>query len=120
MKILIVDDAESSRVQLRRDLESKNYSVIEGIDGVDGMEVLAKNADVRLIITDVNMPRMDGLSMAKKIHELPNGKEIPIIVMTTEVGAELKARGKEAGVLAWVTKPYVTEKFLQAVAKIIK
>jgi two-component system, chemotaxis family, chemotaxis protein CheY len=119
VKILIVDDSETLRTQLRRDLESKKYAVIEGTDGVDGLAKIGENSDVRMVITDVNMPKMDGLAMAKKIHELPNFQKLPIIVMTTELAQDLKNKGKEAGVLAWVTKPYNAEKLLAVVGKVL-
>lgn len=120
MKILIVDDSETVRVQLKKDLESQGYTVIEGVDGIDGLAKLSENPDVKLIITDVNMPKMDGLAMSKKIRD-NGGTALPIIiVMTTEMDQTLKAKGKEAGVVAWVTKPYVADKLLQAVAKLAK
>jgi two-component system chemotaxis response regulator CheY len=119
-KILIVDDSETMRVQLKRDLEAKGYLVVEGFDGVHGLEVLEKDKDVKLVICDVNVPRMDGLDMAKKIHELADLKELPILVMTTETSPAQKTRGKEAGVLAWVAKPYVAAKLLPVVEKIVK
>jgi two-component system, chemotaxis family, chemotaxis protein CheY len=119
MKIMIVDDSETLRAQLRRDLESKQYQVIEGVDGMNGLDLLAANPDVKLIISDVNMPRLDGLSMTKKIHDDEKYKTIPVIIMTTEMSADLKAKGKDAGVRAWITKPYVAEKLLAAIGKII-
>jgi two-component system chemotaxis response regulator CheY len=120
MKILIVDDSETARAQLRKDLEAKGYQVVEGSDGIEGITRLSQNSDVKLIISDVNMPQMDGLTMAKKIHETPESKAMPILIMTTESTPDMKAKGKEAGVLAWVTKPYKPEKLLAAVEKILK
>jgi two-component system, chemotaxis family, chemotaxis protein CheY len=119
-KILIVDDSETMRAQLKRDLEAKGFQVVEGTDGINGLEVLSANPDVKLIICDVNMPRLDGLDMAKKIHEVPSQKSLPILIMTTEASSALKAKGKDAGVLAWVTKPYVAAKLLPVVEKIVK
>ena len=120
MKILIVDDSETVRVQLRKDLEAHQYTVIEAVDGIDGLAKLNENPDIKLIITDVNMPKMDGLAMSKKIRD-NGGTGVPIIiVMTTEMDVNLKAKGKEAGVVAWVTKPYVADKLLLAVNKLVK
>lgn len=119
MKILIVDDSETVRTQLRRDLEAKGYQVVEGDDGVNGLEALSQNPDVKLVISDLKMPRLDGLAMVKKIHEIPEHKALPVLMMTTESSAELKAQGKEAGVLAWMVKPYVADKLMAAVAKIL-
>ncbi len=120
MKILVVDDSETLRVQLKKDLEAGGYQVLEGFDGIHGLDLIKKNKDIRLIICDVNMPRMDGLTMCQKVHELPESKAIPILMMTTESSPEMKAHGKAAGVLAWITKPYVSEKLISVIGKIIK
>ena len=120
MKILIVDDSETARFQLRKDLEIKGYQVIEGADGIEGLNLISENLDVQLVISDVNMPQMDGLTMARKIHEKNDFKNMPILIMTTESTPEMKAKGKEAGVLAWVTKPYNPEKLLSAIEKILR
>ena len=120
MKIMIVDDSETLRTQLRRDLESGGFSVVEGFDGVHGIETLEKNKDVKLIICDVNMPRMDGITMCQKVHSNPEFTKIPLLMMTTESSPEMKAQGKAAGVLAWVTKPYVAEKLLSVIKKLVQ
>lgn len=117
-KILIVDDSETLRSQLRKSLETASYQVIEAFDGQNGLEVIEQNKDIKLILCDVNMPRLDGLSMCQKVHvSLP---KLPIVMLTTEANPEMKAKGKEAGVIAWVTKPYDEAKLLQAVEKILK
>jgi two-component system, chemotaxis family, chemotaxis protein CheY len=119
-KILIVDDSETLRIQLKKDLEQAQYLVVEASDGVHGMEILDANRDTSLIICDINMPRMDGISMCSKIKEKPEFKSLPILMMTTESSAELKAKGKEIGVLAWITKPYSAEKLIGVLGKILK
>ncbi len=119
MKILIVDDSETLRTQLKKDLEGGGHQVLEAHDGLHGLEVLEQNkTEIKLIICDVNMPRMDGLSMCQKIHENPSVTKIPKIMMTTESSPEMKSKGKAAGVLAWVTKPYVAEKLLSVIGKL--
>ena len=120
MKVLIVDDSETLRVQLRKDLEAGGFTVIEAFDGVHGLEVLAQNKDTKLVICDVNMPRMDGLTMCQKVHSNPDYAKIPLLMMTTESSPEMKAQGKASGVLAWVTKPYVAEKLISVVGKLAK
>jgi two-component system chemotaxis response regulator CheY len=120
MKIMIVDDSETLRVQLRQDLETAGYQVVEGVDGVNGLETLEKNKDCSLIICDVNMPNMDGFTMCTKVHQTPEFKAVPIFMLTTESSPEMKVKGKEAGVLAWITKPYVAEKMLAAIGKVLK
>ena len=119
-KIMIVDDSETLRSQLRKCLEGAGHQVIEGTDGLNGIEVLGQNQDVKLIVCDVNMPRLDGLSMCQKVHVMPEHSKTPIIMLTTEANPEMKTKGKEAGVIAWVTKPYDETKLLAAVDKILK
>ena len=75
------------------------------------------HADVALLITDYNMPEMDGISMVRKIRTLPKGAEVPVFMLTTESSPELKALGKEVGVKAWVTKPFSDDKLIMAVKK---
>ena len=119
-KILIVDDSESQRTRLKTDLESGKHLVVEACDGHDGLEKLSQNPDVALIICDVNMPGMDGLTMCSKIHQLEKFSTLPIFMLTSEATAELKKTAKEYGVRAWITKPYVAIKLLEALEKVIK
>lgn len=117
-KILIVDDSEALRTQLRKDLESHSHVVREAVDGLDGLSQLAKYQDTDLIICDVNMPKMDGLSMCAKINENPNHSNFKLFMLTTEASPDMKTRGKEVGVKAWITKPYVLDKLLLAIDKV--
>jgi two-component system, chemotaxis family, chemotaxis protein CheY len=117
-KILIVDDSETLRTQLRKTLEEASHEVLEGYDGVNGLETLRANPDVQLILCDVNMPEMDGITMCSKVHEDDGLNKIPIFMLTTESNPEMKAKGKEVGVKAWVTKPFVATKLLAAIEKI--
>ena len=119
-KILIVDDSATARMQLKKDLQVNGYEVVEGRDGVEGLELLTKNPDAKLVITDINMPVMDGLQMSKQIKDSPNFKSIPIFVLSTESTQEMKAKGKEVGVLAWITKPYAADKLLLAIGQVLK
>lgn len=118
-KILIVDDSETLRTQLRGLLESKSYEVVEGFDGVNGLEVLKQNPDTKLIFCDVNMPNMDGITMCSKVAEDSSLNSIPILMLTTESNADMKEKGKKAGVKAWIVKPYNEDKLLLAVAKLL-
>ncbi len=117
-KILIVDDSEALRTQLRKDLESSGHDVTEAIDGLDGLKQLSKDDKTELIICDVNMPRMDGLSMCEKINEDSKYSQIKLFMLTTEASPDMKVRGKQVGVKAWITKPYALEKLLTAIDKI--
>ena len=120
-KILVVDDAFSIRQALSFVLTSNGFDVTEASDGD---EALKKCADERfsLIISDVNMPNMDGITFIKKIktdEACSENKFTPVIMLTTESGEDKKAEGKEAGVKAWMVKPFPPEMLLDAVKKII-
>ena len=118
-KILIVDDSETLRIQLREALEAAGHEVVEGLDGIDGLRVAGDHADIRLVITDFNMPRMDGVSMVGKMRTLPNFADIPMLMLTTEATPAIKAAGKSVGILAWIVKPMSTDKFIGAIEKIL-
>jgi two-component system chemotaxis response regulator CheY len=117
-KILIVDDSETLREQLKKDLSEKGHQTIEACDGQDALEVLDTTGGVDLILCDVNMPRMDGLTMCQRLHENEKFAKIPIFMLTTESAPEMKTKGKAVGVIAWVTKPYSAAKLLVAVEKV--
>lgn len=118
-KILVVDDSEIIRVQLKNDLLAQGYEVVEADNGLNGLDVVAKNTDIKLIISDVNMPEMDGPTMCRKLHQNPDTKHIPIVMLTTQSNPELKASCKEHGVIAWITKPYKLKGLLMGVEKIL-
>jgi len=116
--ILIVDDSASLRQVVVIALKGAGYEVLEGSDGNDGLSKL-DGTKVHLIISDVNMPGMDGLTMVTEIKKMSNYKFTPIIMLTTEAGADLKEKGKAAGVKAWVVKPFKPDQMLNAVSKLI-
>lgn len=116
--ILIVDDSPSLRQTVAIALRTAGYEVIEAGDGKEGIALL-DGRKVNLIISDVNMPNMDGLSMVREIKTMPNYKFTPIIMLTTEAGDDKKQQGKEAGVRAWVVKPFKPEQMLDAVSKLV-
>lgn len=118
-KILLVDDSEIARNQVRFALEGSNHTFIEASNGAEGIEVVSKNKDVDLILCDVNMPEMDGITMCGQIKAIPEMSKIPILMLTTESTLDLKTRGKEIGVLGWITKPFNAEKLKATVAKIL-
>jgi two-component system, chemotaxis family, chemotaxis protein CheY len=119
VKVLIVDDSETLRSQLKKALNSIGLEVIEAADGMLGVEAFQSSSDIKLIISDVNMPNMDGLTMCSEIVTLPTGSSIPILMLTTEANLEMKTKGKQIGVKAWVTKPFNEEKLILAVKKLI-
>jgi two-component system chemotaxis response regulator CheY len=115
--ILIVDDSTSLRNVVNIALTEAGYDVIEGSDGKDGLKQ-CDGKKINLIISDVNMPNMNGIEMVKELKKMNNYKFTPIIMLTTESGDEMKAEGKAAGVKAWVIKPFKPEQMLNAVAKL--
>ena len=115
--ILIVDDSKSLRNQLREDLEKGGHTITEAADGFEGLEQLTKN-QFSLIICDVNMPNMDGFAMCAKVRENSAYAAVQIFMLTTEADPAMKARGKQLGIRAWVSKPYIIEKLLPAINQI--
>ena len=116
--ILIVDDSFSLRQTVAIALKSAGYEVVEAVDGKDALSKL-DGRKFNLIISDVNMPNMDGITFVKAAKQLPNYKFTPIIMLTTEADETKKAEGKAAGVRAWVIKPFQPPILLDAVAKLI-
>lgn len=116
-KILVVDDSATVRDSVKQALLASSFVVIEAVDGLDGLKKLGENSDVKLIICDVNMPNMDGLSMCAKLKE--TNSSIPIFMLTTEANAEMKEKGKAYGVRAWMIKPFNGEKMIAGIKKVI-
>ncbi|MCJ8314755.1 MAG: response regulator [Saccharospirillaceae bacterium] len=112
--ILVVDDSASIRQVVSIALKSANYEVIEACDGKDALTKL-DGRKIHLIISDVNMPNMDGITLLKEVKMLPNYKFTPIIMLTTEGSDSKKQQGKAAGAKAWIVKPFKPEQLLQAV-----
>jgi two-component system chemotaxis response regulator CheY len=116
--ILVVDDSASIRQVVSITLKSAGYSVIEAVDGKDALTKL-DGQKVNLIISDVNMPNMDGISFVKEMKQKANYKFTPVIMLTTEGSDEKKKEGQAAGAKAWVVKPFKPEQMLQAVSMLI-
>jgi two-component system chemotaxis response regulator CheY len=116
--ILIVDDSISLRQVVSIALSNAGYEVIEACDGQDALAKLT-GQKIHLMISDVNMPNMDGISFLKAVREKPNYKFTPVIMLTTEAGEEKKKEGQAAGARAWVVKPFRPEQLLVAVSKLI-
>ena len=116
--VLIVDDSASLRQVVSLSLKGAGYDVIEACDGRDALGKLG-GQKVHLIISDVNMPNMDGITLVKEVKKLPNYKFTPIIMLTTESQESKKAEGQAAGAKAWVVKPFQPAQMLAAVSKLI-
>ncbi|MBF0297426.1 MAG: response regulator [Oligoflexia bacterium] len=118
-KICIIDDSKTVRDELRTLLEKEKYEIVEADDGLNGLKILGQNRDVNLIVTDVNMPNMDGIIMCRKIKEDELLKDIPIMMFTTQSGTAELEQGKEIGITSWLTKPLVPDKFLKVANAIL-
>ena len=116
--ILIVDDSSSLRTVVRLALVRAGYEVLEAGDGIEGLEQLEKGR-VNLIVSDVNMPRMDGISFVRKLKENTRHKFTPVIMLTTEGQDAKKAEGRAAGAKAWIVKPFNPPQLLDAVSKLL-
>jgi two-component system chemotaxis response regulator CheY len=116
--ILAVDDSASMRQMVRYTLESAGYKVVQAADGVEALE-LAKQAPADLVLTDVNMPRMDGIQLVRELRALESYKFTPMLVLTTESGQETKQRGKQAGATGWIVKPFNPEQLLATIARVL-
>jgi two-component system chemotaxis response regulator CheY len=116
--IMIVDDSASIRQVVGIALKGGGYEVIEGCDGKDALSKLT-GQKVHLIISDVNMPNMDGITFVKEVKKLPAYKFTPVIMLTTESQEGKKQEGQAAGAKAWVVKPFKPEQMLGAVAKLV-
>ncbi len=116
--ILIVDDSASLRQVVAIALRGAGYDVIEACDGKDALGKMS-GQKIHLIISDVNMPNMDGISYVKEVKQLPAYKFTPIIMLTTESQESKKQEGQAAGAKAWVVKPFQPQQMLTAVSKLI-
>jgi two-component system chemotaxis response regulator CheY len=116
--ILAVDDSASIRQMVAFTLKSAGYDVVEAVDGQDGLDK-AKAKAVNLVLTDQNMPRMDGISLVKQLRALPQHRSTPILMLTTESSDQMKAQGKAAGATGWLVKPFDPTKLLEVVRKVI-
>lgn len=116
--ILTVDDSSSVRKMIAMTLKGAGYEVDEAEDGNSGLGAAkAKNYD--LILTDQNMPGMDGITLTKNLRGLPQYKSTPVLMLTTESGDDLKAQGKAAGITGWLVKPFDPQKLIDTVKKVI-
>lgn len=116
--ILAVDDSPSIRIAVRLALTEAGYEVTEAVDGADGL-AKAKGARFDMILTDLNMPNMDGMTMIKEIRALPTQTGVPIIFLTTESDEAMKAQGKAAGATGWLVKPFQPPQLVQIAKKVI-
>jgi len=115
--VLTVDDSRTMREMLQLALVEAGYRVIQAVDGIDGLETLsAEGADV--VITDINMPRMDGFGFIEGVRADPAHRGTPVLVLTTESDAAKKQRARDAGATGWIVKPFDPVKLIDAVRRV--
>ncbi|MBX9749694.1 MAG: response regulator [Roseococcus sp.] len=117
--VLAVDDSASVRQVVKLVLGGAGYRVLEAVNGAEGLTQL-KGGGVDLIVTDLNMPVMDGLTFIREARKLPVGKGIPILFLTTESDPAKMAQAKQAGTTGWIVKPFQNEQFLAVVGKVLR
>lgn len=116
--VLTVDDSSSIRQMVAFTLKGAGYDVIEATDGQEGLDK-AKMKTVDLVLTDQNMPRMDGLTLIRTLRGMPAYRAVPILMLTTESGDAMKAQGRAVGATGWLVKPFDPQKLLEVVKKVI-
>jgi two-component system chemotaxis response regulator CheY len=117
--IMTVDDSASLRQMVSVVLRGDGYDVVEALDGKDALSKL-KGQELHLILSDVNMPNMDGLEFTRQLRAMPDYKFVPVVLLTTESTPEKKQLGKAAGATGWIVKPFNPEQLLAVVKKVIR
>lgn len=116
-KVLTVDDSNVMRALLRKALGDEGFDVVQAVDGVDALEWLEEN-EVDVVITDINMPRLDGFGLIEKLRSGERHRDRPILVLSTESSDEKKARARAAGATGWIVKPFDAAKLASAVRRV--
>ena len=117
--ILAVDDSASMRQMVSFTLKNAGFNVVEAVDGQDAYDK-AGQRDFQLVLTDQNMPRMDGLSLTRKLRENPRFAQTPILVLTTESSDAMKQAGRAAGATGWLVKPFDPAKLIEVIHKVLR
>ncbi len=118
-KILIIDDSQAVRLSVRAALVDAGFAVIEAGDGEEGRKTIREHDDLGLVLCDVNMPRMDGLSMLELVKSDPQHASLPILMLTTEGEPSMVRRARDAGARGWIVKPFEAEALVTAVRRVI-
>lgn len=117
--IMTVDDSASLRQMVSFVLRDNGYEVIEAVDGLDALSKLT-GQEIHLVLSDINMPRMDGIEFTRRLRALPQYKFVPVVLLTTESHADKKQEGKAAGATGWIVKPFDPKQLLAVVKKVIR
>ena len=117
--ILAVDDSASMRQMVSFTLKNAGYNVVEAVDGQDALEK-AGTRDFDLVLTDQNMPRLDGIGLTKRLRDNPKFKTTPILILTTESSDQMKQAGRGAGATGWLVKPFDPAKLIEVIRKVVR
>ena len=117
--ILVVDDSTSLRSMVKFSLQQEGYTVVEAGNGQEGL-TRARSGQFDMVLTDVNMPIMDGITFCAELRKIPAFKFTPVLVLTTESSPEMKSRGKAAGATGWLVKPFNPDKLISTVRRVIR
>ena len=117
LKVLTVDDSRTMRDMLMLALKDAGFDVAQAVDGVHGLEVLGQS-DPQVIVTDINMPRMDGFGFIEGVRKDPRYRGVPILVLTTESDPAKKDRARQAGATGWIVKPFSPAKLVEAIRRV--
>ncbi len=118
-KILTVDDSSSMRKMVAYTLRSAGFEVCEAEDGVAALEVARIESNFDLVLTDINMPRMDGFELIRELRDIPAFTDTPILTLTTEGSEEKKTLGRQAGATGWIVKPFTPQLLVDTINKVI-
>ncbi len=116
-RILVVDDSAAVRQSVSYVLDQSGYEIVQAVDGTDALKKL-DGSSFHLVITDVNMPNMDGIELTSQIRDIEAYRFTPVVVLTTESQADKMNAGKEAGATGWIVKPFTSDKLLQVVKRL--
>ena len=116
--ILAVDDSPSMRQMVSYTLDSAGYEVVTAADGVEALRI-AETTSINLVLTDVNMPRMDGITLVRQLRQLPAYQFKPILILTTEASAAKKQQGRSAGATGWIVKPFDPDQLLTTLRRVL-
>lgn len=115
--VLTIDDSRTMRDMLRLALVDAGFAVVQAVDGIDGLEALAK-CEPNVIVTDINMPRMDGFGLIKAVRADDRWKSVPILVLTTESDETKKKLARDSGATGWIVKPFNSVKLIAAINRV--
>lgn len=118
-KILAVDDSASMRQMVAFTLKGAGHTVVEACDGMEALKTAKGQQGIDLVISDINMPNMDGIALVKELRALPEFKFTPILMLTTESATDKKQEGKAAGATGWIIKPFNPDQLLATIKKVL-